>query len=164
MKMNHAWIVDCTQTIDDCAVGTMASLLGIIPLEFSFSFGSLWGVWRKLGLEEDRGENPPGLRGVWPLRTKQKIDIAVVQKREASCENHLHIPACTVDSDGLCFNLAQFTLHYSWHVWGCVRYLSASQSRMESFKCGRLSSCGGIERWSSVQRPPDKPQSLKSTF
>ena len=34
----------------------------------------------------------------------------------------------TVDSDWyvLCFNLAQFTLHSSWHVLGCVKFVLGS--------------------------------------
>ena len=37
----------------------------------------------------------------------------------------------TVDSDWyvLCFNLAQFTLHSSWHVLGCVNFVLGSPDR-----------------------------------
>ena len=65
MEVKHARIADYTRT----AVAKMASLGGL--REFFFSFGSLWGIWCKIHLKKDRGENPPGLK-VCGLRAQQK--------------------------------------------------------------------------------------------
>ena len=102
----------------------MASLVRI-HFENYPSFGSQWGIWCKLCLKEDRGENLLGLKVC--LRSTDKAENrnrSVVQKQSALWKSPLD--SGMVDSDwyGLCFNLAQFILHSSWHIlqsmWSAV--------------------------------------------
>ena len=105
----------------------MASLCEDHSSRIRLSYRSLWGIWCKLRLREDRGENPLDLKVC--LRSMDEAENrnrGVVQKR--SVEWKSPPDSGTVDSDwyGLCSNLAQFTLHSSWHILGYVNFVLVS--------------------------------------
>ena len=84
------------------------------------SYGSLRGIWCKLHLREDMGENPLGpkvcLRSTDEAENRNR---GVVQKRSVVWKSPPDSGMLDSDWYGLCFNLAQFTLHSSWHVLRC---------------------------------------------
>ena len=123
MKMNNTYRPLHTK----CGQKKSAVTSQDYSLRILHSYGNLWGIWCKLRLREDRGENPLGLK-VCSRSTDEaeNQNRGVVQRRSAVWKSPPD--SGTVDSDwyGLCFNLAQFTLHYSWHVLGCVNFVLIS--------------------------------------
>ena len=95
IKMNHAWIANCTRTLhvkNDVSCEDYSSRILL-------SYGSLWGFWWKLRLREDKGENPVGLKVC--LRS---TDEAKKSKSWCSSKAKRRVKSppdsATVDSDG----------------------------------------------------------------
>ena len=116
--ISHSAITQQLQTICTCTCFKLCwNYLGTLRL---------WGIWCKLRPREDRGENHPlGLKVC--LRSTGEAENwncgvvwSVVWKSPPD--------SSTVDSDwyGLCFNLDQFTLHFSWHILGCMNFVLVS--------------------------------------
>ena len=95
------------------AAEKMVSLVRIHFENYYPSFGSPWGIWWKLRFKKDRDENLLGLK------------VCFGSMDEAENKNHGVVgKRSVVSKSGLCFNLAQLTLHSSWHVLGCVHFTS----------------------------------------
>ena len=104
----------------------MAPLVRIIPRELPFLTRVFEVFDANYAPEKTGSSGPESLFEVNGRSRKSKSRCSSVQKRSVVWKSPPD--SGTVDSDWyiLCFNLAQFNLHSSWHVLGCVNFVLGS--------------------------------------
>ena len=139
MKMNHDRSADCTRTI----VETMTSLCEVYSSIILFFFREFMrcsmqtSPRRRQGRESSRPKVCLRSTGGAENRNRGVVQTA---KRRVKITNGLRHATVNSKWYGLCFNLAQFTLHSSWHAWGCMNSVLVSPDMFYM----RLEYCAGV--------------------